>query len=285
VGDDVERGDPLVEIESDELGKVTAELLSARANLSAAQNQAQREAELGEKQLSTARAVERATAEASALRAEAQGLEQRLRAMGLTEAELSRLAHGTVPRSVTLRAPIAGQVVERFAVLGQVVDPTHPVLRVADLNRLWVELDVFERDLGQVAVGSEVEISREAAPGKVLRGAVTYVDATVDLATRSARVRVEVQNPQRLLRPGEFVLAHLTTQATKRDVIGIPRKAVLRLDGVPSVFLSVGEETYLARPVELGAASGDDVEVIRGLVEGDLIVTEGAFVLKSELER
>jgi cobalt-zinc-cadmium efflux system membrane fusion protein len=285
IGDKVEQGQALVEIESNELGEAMATLLSARANLIAAENHAQRETDLGAKQLSSAPIVERAKAEAKALRAEAHGAEQRLLAMGLTAQDLVALDNGNGPRRITLRAPIAGEIVERYAVLGQVVDPTQPILRIADLSRLWVELDVFERDLARVAEGNTVEIVSETHPGMTFRGSVSYVDATIDVVTRAAHVRIEVQNPERLLRPGQFVHARLTTTGDKREVISIPRRAVTRVDGEAAVFLALGEDRYTARTVELGPATGDYVEVVRGLVEGDVLVTEGAFVLKSELER
>jgi cobalt-zinc-cadmium efflux system membrane fusion protein len=285
VGDEVKRGDPLVEIESNQLGDALAALLSARANLIAAEIHERRETDLAKQQLSSGSVVERARAEAKALRAELQGATQRLLAMGFGPDEISKIEAGHGPRRITLRAPIEGEVVSRYAVLGQVVSPTEPVLRLADLDHLWVELDVFERDLGLVAEGNTAEIVSETHPGKTFRGVVTHVDATVDTSTRAARVRVEVENPERLLRPGQFVHARLTTEGDSRPVISVPRTAVLQVEGEPSVFIAVGNDSYLARPVELGPASGDWVEVTRGLVDGDQVVTEGAFVLKSEMLR
>lgn len=285
IGDKVQKGDALVEIESNALGEAMADLLSARANLIAADNHAQRETDLGERQLSSAPVVERAKAAAKALRAESRGAEQRLLAMGLTQADLAALDNGAAPRRITLRAPIAGEVIERYAVLGQVVNPTHPILRIADLSSLWVELDVFERDLANVAEGNKVEIVSETHPGMVFGGAVSYVDATIDVSTRAARVRIEVLNPERLLRPGQFVHARLMTAGEARDAMNIPRRAVTRVDGETTVFLVIGQDRYVARSVETGPATGEYIEIVRGLLEGDELVTEGAFVLKSELER
>lgn len=286
VGDEVKKGDPLVEIDSNEIGGALAALLSARANLIAAEITEKREGELAKQQLSTAAVVERARAEARALRAELNGATQRLLAMGFTSDELARIEAGHPgARKITLRAPIDGEVVKRNAVLGQVVGPTLPILQIADLDHLWVELDVFERDLGHVADGDNAEIESESHPGKVFRGRVTHVAATVDLNTRTAHVRVEVENPERLLRPGQFVHARLSTAGDTRPVLGVPRSAVLQVEGENTVFVAAGENTYIARPIELGVAAGDWVEVTRGLVEGDVVVTAGAFVLKSELLR
>ena len=285
VGDKVTRGQPLMEVESNELGEALAALLSARANLTAAEHHAARETALGQKQLSSAPVVETARANERALSAEMRGAEQRLLAMGLTAAELNSLKSGDGPRRITLRAPIEGEVVERYAVLGQVVDPTQPILRIADLSRLWVELDLFERDLAHVAIEDGVEILSETYPGRSFHGKVSYVDATVDTSTRTAKVRIEVPNPERLLRPGQFVHARLVTHGTTDIVIAIPQKALLQVDGEPAVFVQLGKDSYIPRPVQVGRVAGDVVEIKRGLLEGERLVTEGGFVLKSELQR
>jgi cobalt-zinc-cadmium efflux system membrane fusion protein len=285
VGDHVSPGQPLVEIESHFLGDAIAQLLSTRANLLAAEHHAERESDLGEKQLSSARTVESAKADAKALAAELQGAEQRLIALGFTHAEIKALSAGTGPQRVTLRAPIAGEVVERYAVLGQVVSPTEPIMRIADLSRLWVELDVYERDLGHVAEGDRVEISSETYPGRGFPGVVSHVNAVVDVVTRTAQVRIAVTNPERLLRPGQFVHARLSTRGSTENVISVPRRSVLQVEGQPTVFVATAETHFAPQPVQTGRTSGDLVEVVRGLKEGDVIITDGAFVLKSELLR
>jgi membrane fusion protein, heavy metal efflux system len=287
VGDEVKKGDPLAEIDSNEIGGALAALLSARANLIAAEITEKRETELAKQQLSSGAVVERARAEARALRANLNGATQRLLAMGFTHEELTRIESGQQlgARKIMLRSPIDGEVVKRNAVLGQVVGPTQPILQIANLDKLWVELDVFERDLGHVADGDSADIESESHPGTVFHGRVTHVAATVDLHTRTAHVRVEVANPERLLRPGQFVHARLSTAGEGRAVLGVPRSAVLQVEGEPTVFVASGENVYTARPVEMGVSAGDWVEITRGLVEGDVVVTQGAFVLKSELLR
>jgi cobalt-zinc-cadmium efflux system membrane fusion protein len=285
IGDVVKAGQPLCELESNELGTVLSELLGARANLIAAEHNEKRETSLYAQQLSSAPVVERARAEVKALQATLRGAEQKLLAMGLSPRELEQIGKGEGPRRITLRAPLDGEVVDRYAVLGQVVSPTEPVLRIADLDQLWVELDVFEHDLARVAEGNEVEIESETHPGKTFRGRVAHMDATVELTTRTAGVRIEVANEERLLRPGQFVTARLSTSGPGRPALRVPRKAILQVEGEPSVFLVTGKQQYVARSVELGLEAGDWVEVTRGLVDGDTIVTAGAFALKSELLR
>jgi membrane fusion protein, heavy metal efflux system len=285
VGDTVKRGDPLAEIESNVLGEAFATLLSASANLIAAENNEKRESGLAAQQLSSAPIVERARAEVKALRAEVRGAEQRLLAMGFGAGDLERAKTGKGPTHVTLRSPLDGEVVGRFAMLGQVINPTQPVLRIAQLDRVWVELDVFEQDLARVALGNPATIFSEMYPEETFEGRVTHVESTIDMTTRTAHVRVEVENAARLLRPGQFVTAQLSTRGDQRVVLSVPRTAVLQVEGEPSVFVALGDDKYIARPVQTGQEVGDHMEITRGLLEGDKVVTEGAFVLKSELLR
>lgn len=287
LGDHVEEGDPLVSIEGPDLGQAIAELLEARAELAAATSQAERQTALRRDQLTTATALEQAAAERAALQARVRGAEQHLAALGLAPGSITAASRGrALPRTVTLRAPISGEVVERQVHLGAVVDPTHPLVRIADLSTVWIVLNMFENDLGRVRVGDRVEIVSEAYPDDVLAGTVAHVGATVDEATRTADVRVVVDNADRRLRPGQFVHAtlHVSSEA-QREAILLPQSAVSQIAGQPSVFVRIAENRYEVRPLELGLRHGNRVEVRRGLAAGDEVVVEGAFALKSELER
>ncbi len=285
LGEEVTAGQAVVLIEGPEIGDAIANLLSARASLVAATAHASREQALGAEHLTNASSVEQSRAHAAALQAEARGAEQRLLALGLSHGEIQALIAGRGLRQITLRSPIAGEVVTRNAYLGQVVDPTHVVLRVADLDTVWVMLDVYERDLGRVHIGDSAEIRSETHPNDVFRGRVGHIDATVDVRTRTARVRIEVANDGRLLRPGQFVRARVLTYGESRQAVCVKRSAVTQYDGSPSVFVQVGRGEYELRPIEIGTSVGDEIEVVRGVVADDVVVTEGVFALKSELLR
>ena len=287
LGDRVEPGDPIVSIEGPDLGEAVAELLEARAALAAASSHAERQTALRREQLTTATEHEAATAEHAALAARVRGAEQRLAVLGLAPSAIDAATRGrVVPRTVTLRAPIAGEVVERHVHLGAVVDPTEPLVRIADLASVWILLSLFERDLGRVRVGDRVEVLSEVSPGTVFHGVVEHVGAVVDAETRTADVRVAVENVERRLRPGQFVHAalHVGGEAS-HDAILLPEAAISQIQGQPSVFVRIGPDRYDVRPLELGPAHGARVEVRRGLAVGDEVVLEGAFALKSELER
>ncbi|UJR84673.1 efflux RND transporter periplasmic adaptor subunit [Sandaracinus amylolyticus] len=284
-GDRVEAGAPLVRIETAELGDAIAEWLAALAELEAASARLERERGLATRQLATAGTVERAEAEEGALTARARGAEHRLLAMGLGRGELERVARGGRIDGITLRAPIAGEIIERTAMLGEVVEPTDPILRIAALDTVWVLLDVYERDLARVREGDDVEVRTETAQGTSIRGHVEHVDAIVDPETRTGRVRVSIDNADRVLRPGQYVYARLSRDAGARRGVLAPRSAILQLGGEPASFVAVGDEEYEVRPLRLGASLGDLVEVEAGLARGDRLVVDGAFALKSELQR
>jgi cobalt-zinc-cadmium efflux system membrane fusion protein len=287
LGDTVEEGDPLVSIEGPDLGQAIAELLEARAELAAATSQAERQTALRRDQLTTATAVEQASAERAALQARVRGAEQHLAALGLAPGSITAASRGrALPRTITLRAPIAGEVVERQVHLGAVVDPTHPLVRIADLSSVWIVLNMFENDLGRVREGDRVEITSESYPDELLSGNVAHVGVTVDETTRTADVRVVVDNADRRLRPGQFVHAtlHVSSEA-RNEALLLPQSAISQIAGQPGVFVRLGENRYDVRPLELGHRYGTRVEIVRGLAAGDEVVVEGAFALKSELER
>ncbi len=285
-GDVVRAGDALAEIESAQLGEAIAQYFSAQARLIAARQTLAREGSLASQRLTTAQAHEEARANAEALQAEVRGAEARLMAMGIARTELPSMLSASGARRVTLRAPIAGEVIARQGVVGQSVEPTSIILRIGDTSRLWVLLDVFERDLARVHDGDRAEIVCETWPGRSFHGAVEHVDPVVDPSTRTARVRVEVDNENALLRPGQFVTARLhPAGAEARDALTIPRAALLQIEGRPAVFVAAGRDAYEPRTLDLGAGDGDRVEVLRGVAEGDEVVVEGGFALKSELQR
>lgn len=280
-------GDPIAEIESAELGEAMAQYLSATARSIAARAEAARTERLASASLATARDREQARADRDSISAEIRGARARLIAMGVRPDELSS------GRSVTLRAPIDGWIVDRPALLGESVERTQTVARVADLRALWVELEVFEKDLGRVRQGNSVELTTDSQAGRVFSGVVDHVAETVDRDSRTAAVRVVVNNPELLLRPGMFVTARLRLDgaATHTDggaparSITIARSAVVQLDGRPAVFVAIGGEDYEPRAIELGVVDGERIEVTRGLHVGERVVVEGAFALKSELLR
>lgn len=277
-GDAVKRGDVLAELESAELGQAQAAALAARAHAEAAIANEAREKQLADARVSSQREFELAHATAAAAQAELHAAEQRVRAMGGPPAEKGEI--GILP----LTSPIDGKVVELGVSRGQSVEPSHTMFKVADIRSLWIELAVFERDLGHVGRGDAVDISPQTNAQMVLHGKVAHVGDVIDIETRSAPVRVEIDNSEEKLRPGQSVTARIHT-ATAPEALVLPRDAVTTVDGKPTVFVAHDDTSVEVRTVVVGARDPTRVEVKDGLSPGERVVTKGVFALKSEVFR
>lgn len=285
VGEHVRAGQVLAELESSEVGQAQAAYLTARATSMAAQANLRREKELAERKVSSER--ERELAEAAAITEQAQlaAATQRLRALGLRQADIKQINEdraGIVP----LYSPIDGTIIARSISLGQSVQPATDAFSVANLSQLWVQLDLFEKDLPYVHADQRAEIRTEVYPGKSFKARVAYVGQVIEEKTRTAPVRIEFDNQDGLFRPGQFVTATLQGDPSRvrTEVLAVPRKAVLTVEGKPLVFVQEGSG-FIKRSIELGASGGALVEVRSGLAAGDKVAVDGGFLLKSELLR
>jgi len=276
-GDEVKAGDALAEIESAELGQAQTGLLSARARADAAAASEKRERRLADARIASESEAEQAHATATSARAELFAAEQRVRVLGgQPDGELGVLL---------LKTPIAGKVVELKVSRGQSVEPTLTLFRVAAMRRLWVELAVFEREVASLREGDAVEISPQTNTTTVVTGKIAHVGDVIDIDTRSADVRVVVDNANGSLRPGQSVIARIRTAVAIQPALVVSRDAVVTVDGRPTVFVAHDETSVEARAVLLGAKDGTRVEVASGLAPGERIVVQGVFALKSELFR
>ena len=286
VGDQIKKGQILAELESAEVGQAQATYLTARAVSLAAQTNLRRERELAERKVSSER--ERELAEAAAITEQAQltAATQRLRALGLRQSDISQISDARAGR-VSLISPIDGTVIRREVSLGQAVQPASDAFKVADLNHLWVLLDLFEKDLPYVHKEQHAVIRTEVYPGRSFPARVALVGSVIDEKTRTAPVRIEFDNSEGLFRPGQFVTATLQgdSAGAVSAVLAVPRKAVITVEGKPLVFVEETGGAFSRRAVELGPSGGTLVEVRAGVSEGERVVADGVFLLKSELLR
>jgi cobalt-zinc-cadmium efflux system membrane fusion protein len=277
MGDKVRPGTILADIESVDLGRAQAEAESLRAKESAASANLKREEKLAAARVTALRDAELAKAEEQALRAERRAAEKTVAALGADV--------GSELGILKLRSPIAGRVVLAKASRGQTVETTDTLFEVADLSTVWIELQVFERDLGRIQKGDAVDILPAAARRAPLRGTLAHVSSIVDPVSRSAVARVEVDNGERLLRPGQSVSARIHSQSAGQAALVVPRASVTFIDGKPTVLALIAPGLVAPRAVELGPDDGEQVAVRQGLRAGDSIVTTGLFALKSEIFR
>jgi cobalt-zinc-cadmium efflux system membrane fusion protein len=280
-GDSVDAGAVLARVESAELGEAQAAVSMLDAERHAAALNAEREAKLAERALTTAREVEMAAVEAKKADLLLGAAQQNVAALGGS----ARVGGGALGAH-DVRSPIKGTVVERNVAPGQFVEGQLVAFKVANLDHLWIELDVFERNLARISVGDKAELRLLSGSAEKLNGRVAKVASRIDSETHSAKVRIEVENYDRKLRVGQAVQAtiHSSGGASQSRTVA-PTSAVTFVDGKPTVFVAAAPNAVRVVSVELGASDADETEILTGLKEGDKIVTEGAFALKSELFR
>ena len=216
---------------------------------------------------------------------------ERLELLGVPDRELAELAEADTPtRSIRVRSQFSGTVIERVATEGAYVETGAILYRVADLSKLWVQLDAYEADLPLLTVGLAVTLRVEGLPGETFEGRVAFIDPTVDPERRTARVRVEVPNSEGLLRPGMFAEALVAGKQADTDAeapLVIPASAPLFTGKRSLVYVEEdGAEgrSYAPRSVRLGARLGDVYPVVAGLAEGERVVSRGAFALDADLQ-
>ena len=208
---------------------------------------------------------------------------QRLRNWDISETELQRLTQdGKTVQYLTLRSPANGVVLEKPAIQGKRFMAGEVLYQVADLSQVWLLAEVFERDLGQVRIGQAANIRVDAYPDKAFMGTVTFIYPTVTPESRTAKVRVELANPQALLKPSMYAHAEFTSSRGKGRVLAVPDSAVLDTGTRQLVLVQLGEGKYEPRPVKLGARGDGYIEIIEGVKEGENVVVSANFLIDAE---
>ncbi|WP_243288035.1 efflux RND transporter periplasmic adaptor subunit [Geothrix terrae] len=187
---------------------------------------------------------------------------------------------GEVQRALTLRSPISGIVTAKNVVEGARLTPADIPFEITDLSRVWVQVDVYEAELGRVKVGLPAELTVQAAPGKTLKGRIAFVDPVMDPKTRTARARLEFPNPGGLLKPEMF--GDVVIHGPGRKGLLIPLDAVLDAGTTKVAFVSLGDGKFEPREVTTGATVGEQVEIRSGLAAGDEVVVRANFLVDSE---
>ena len=208
---------------------------------------------------------------------------QRLRNWDISEEELQLLQQEGKPRNtITLRSPADGVVLEKPSVQGMRFMPGEALYRIADLSSLWLHAEVFEQDLAWIAPGQEAAVRVNAYPDKVFRGKVAFVYPTVTAETRTARVRIELPNPGRLLKPDMYASVELAHRSRGGKRLTVPDSAVLDSGDKQIVLVQRGEGKFEPRDVKLGQRGDGYVEVLEGVKEGETVVVSANFLIDAE---
>ena len=282
LGDSVRRGQVLAVLESRELADAKAEFLATAERLKLADATFRREERLWKERVSSEQDYLDARRGLAEARIERRAAEQKLHALGFSQDELDEFgdrheAEFTVYR---LTAPFDGTIIDRHITIGETVDSGSPVFTVADLETVWIDLSVYQRDIGAVRAGQTAHVVTEHGEEAELE--IDFVQPLVGEDTRTATARIVAPNTDHIWHPGCFVTAAVTTSLVSARVV-VPASAVIRMeDGDEVIFVETGKG-YEPRLVELGRRSRDSVEVVSGLEPGERYVAEGGFSLKAEL--
>jgi len=287
-GQRVSSGEVLAWIDSPELGAAQAEYRRARSMNRLRQAEYERAGLLLEGEAISQGGLLRREADWRAAQAELQTAEQKLHILGLSEDDIEALENDRngAGHEYPVRTPIDGRVTERNAVPGRVVSGTEELFTVAELDSLWLFLQVFEKDLHAVRQGAAVTLTCESHPEERFRGTIDFVGQVLDPHSRTARARAVIDNPEGELKPGMFVYASIEGQRAEGGAtvsLAVPTTAVASVEGRDVVFVESAERTLEVRPVALGETSGDWIEIRSGLTEGESIAVSGVFALKSEV--
>jgi cobalt-zinc-cadmium efflux system membrane fusion protein len=303
VGDEVVKGGTLLVVESPELGEAQSDFLlkrslavSAEPAVDLAKNSVDRARKLNqESQGISLTEVQKREAEYRAAQATLQGAraaataaENRLHLLGMDQPACDALVKsGEIAPRITIRSPLAGQVIESEITLGELVSPDREaIFVVADLSTLWVIADVPESRLRSIAKGARAIVGLGAEADEPLEGTVSYIAPSLNTTTRTGRVRIEVRNGHSGLRPGMFAQAEIELAGTAAEtIVAIPDAAVQTIEGETIVFVPVEGEpnTFTKRVVKVGRPVGRVVPIVSGLKEGERFVVSGSFILKAEL--
>jgi membrane fusion protein, copper/silver efflux system len=207
----------------------------------------------------------------------------RLKNWDISADQIARLQRsGTATRTLILSAPIGGIVMEKAALQGLHFGAGDMLYRIVDLSTVWLLADVFEQDLAQMRPGQSAKITVQAYPGRVFDGRLAFVYPTVNAQTRTAKVRIEVPNPDLLLKADMYATVEIAAPVETASVLAVPDSAVLDTGTRQTVLVDRGEGRFEPRAVKLGARADGYVVVLEGLREGEKVVTGANFLIDAE---
>lgn len=210
-----------------------------------------------------------------------ESVRQRLELWDIPQEEIDRLDQQAIPmKTLTIRSPINGIVLQKNAFAGMNVEPGMNIFTVADLSHVWVLADIFEQDIASIRIGQQAALTINAYPGRTFEGKVDFINYVLDQATRTTKLRFDFNNTEMLLKPGMYGIVDLTIPIG--FVLALPEAAVIDTGTKKIVFIEKAPGFYRPIEVELGAKGGGYYQVLKGLNENDLVVTTSQFLMDSE---
>ena len=298
VGDQVRRGDSLLEIDSPEQVPPQNEFIAAqaarnkaRSQLNLAQIVEKRVRDLYEGRAAPFKDLQQAEAQLAAAESDMRSTDTaleaariRLRILGRTDAEISALEqHGTISRVTPITAPIDGTIISRKVGPGQHVkaDSGEALYTIADLSTMWLKAQIFEQDVGFVWIGQEIEAKVAAAPNRTFKARIANISSASDLTTRRVMVRSEIGNPDGVLKSDMFASFKIGTNQPS-PTPAVPTEAVIREGDVATVWVETEPMLFKRRVVDIGIQQNGLTQIRGGLDVGELVVARGAIFVDNE---
>jgi cobalt-zinc-cadmium efflux system membrane fusion protein len=282
IGEWVKKGQPLLALQSEEVGRAKSEFYKATADLELARSSHAREKRLFERGVGAEKNVISAEAEYKVALAQLDAAEKKLHVLGFSEEDVQAIARShQINPEIMLFAPITGKIIEHNAVLGSMIDQSSELMTIMDPSILWVDAEIFEKDIAKIRIGQTVRVALQAFPGQSFQGELTYIGDMMKEDTRTITVRTEVENRDSRIKPGMF--AEMTIFLSNgRRVISLPAEAILDDNSEQIVFIK-GEDHFLPKLVTVGNQHDGYCEITSGIREGEEVVTKGNYQLKSKL--
>jgi len=276
VGDRVKQGELLCILSSREVAAAIADHVASQKDRDLSEKTYAMTKDLFDHQAASLMSLQQAENELAKAKSKEQQTEEILQVLGVDgQGDATQLAS-----HIPIRATIAGTVIERTVTNGQFVGPDNPPLvSIADLSSVWVQADVFERDLRNISNGQRADVAAAAYPSDTFGAQVSRIGATVDAQTRTAKVRFLVANPGDRLKPGMFASISLYLPESTSDLT-LPAKAVFVENGQSYAYVQTGQREFVRRPIESAASGSDRVRIVHGLVAGDHVVSDGVLLLR-----
>lgn len=206
---------------------------------------------------------------------------ERLKLWGVPQSEIERLKKsGKAKRSVTFDSPVDGFIVNKTAIQGMYITPEMELYHIADLSRIWIIVTLYEYDVAVISVGDETEIQLPYDPDKSFKGKISYIYPEIELETRTAKARIELDNPDQKLKPGMF--SNISLKKNLGEAIVIPDDAVIDTGTRKIVFVKTGASRFEPREIKAGPRIENTFAILSGLKEGEEIVTSAHFLIDAE---
>ena len=260
-----------------EITRTESELNQASEEASLARIELDRVRQLGD--AVSARRLAQVRAADAVARQKVAGLE---RALG--QLRTGRQSTGNSPRIVTLKAPISGVIVAAHVTPGEFVKPEKLLFEIVDISRIWVEADIYETDLALVEKARQALIISEAYPNEKLIGTLAFIGQRLDPNSRTIKAVFDAKNDHNRLREGMFVDVSIETQIQETGLM-FAKSAVVNQGGRKVVYVKTAPETFVARPVEITGVWGDLVMASAGVKEGDIVVVQGMYQVRSSANK